>query len=235
MRGRLVMIAPRMKPCPTCPQLIPDDKVTCDKCARLTIDPNTNPKRSFPWQASSNIITTLISIAALFVAFWFPYLDKRENHELVARALDPQFQPGTNSNDAVFYVELALINRGNQSEIVRAVNLSLSDLNDSRSSQMAVFPHKLNQRIERGDRHVVRVSISDFRAFESKPKLLTVSVIAMAPDGTDIESSWPVLVCDIATDGRGGMRSPHTNAAQLVTVVSSERLPHQKVPSFGWP
>ena len=136
-------------------------------------------------------------------------------------------------NPPELYVEVALINRGTQAEIVRELHLHWSD-GEVPNQGGYVLTHVLNQRIEKGDKQVVRASITNFMMFDEKQKWLRVGVVGIAPDATDIESLWPILSGNFATNGRGGGFSYHSNMNQLVQVISNKRLAHQK-DNDRWP
>ena len=122
------------------------------------------------------------------------------------------------------YVDLALINNGNQSEIIRRVTLYYYDAEDANGGGLS--PHILNTQLTRGDKQVVHLVLDRKAVFTGKDVWLKVGVTAIAPDAEDIESKWLVAKFTLAPDGNGGQWSPYpTNSVQ---VISNERLPHQK-------
>ena len=77
-------------------------------------------KKRFSW--TQFLISTLIAIIGVGVSAWVAYIQNREHHDLVARVLKATFvTTPMNNGYPELYVDIGLINRGNQAEIIRRI------------------------------------------------------------------------------------------------------------------
>jgi hypothetical protein len=163
--------------------------------------------------------------AAMTNADWASY-QRNPNHDVVARVLkvgvvlrDYSYE----DTNGFAYVDLALINNGNQSEVIRRVTLYYAET--EAADDGAFSPRILNSLLAKGEKQVLHL-VLDRSAFRNKDFWLKVGVTAIAPNAEDIESKWLVARLNLASDGNGGSRSEYpTNA---IRVISNERLHHQK-------
>jgi hypothetical protein len=177
-----------------------------------------NSKRS----ADAAIIS---ASAAKTNADWASY-QRNPNHDVVARVLKlgvvlRDYSPEDTNGFA--YVDLALINNGNQTEIIRRVTFYYAE--NEMADDGPFSPRVLNSQLVKGDKQVLHLLL-DRSAFKNKNFWLKVGVTAIGPNAEDLESKWLVAKLSLASDGNGGTYSEYpTNA---IRVISNERLPHQR-------
>lgn len=172
-----------------------------------------------------SVIPIVISCIALSVSITVAYLQNRVHHDLAARVVRATLSILEQPTE--LYVETAVVNRGNQSEIIREIRLLVSD-DEKMQGGATIFRWVLNQRIEKGDKQVFKHSITNFHSFEGKSKWMNIEVVAIAPDLRDITCVWPVMSFNVATNGQGGGQSEHPDSSQSVQIISDKRLPHQR-------
>ncbi len=162
--------------------------------------------------------------AALTNAEWVTY-QRNPHHDVIARVLRANFVlRGYSPEDTngLAYVDLALINNGNQSEIIRYVTFYYNDGSGGTIND----PRIINLQLPKGDKQVLHLVLTRRFVFTGKDVEVDVGVTAIGPDAEDIESKWSVTKFSLAPDGNGGsMSRPPANA---VKVISNERLPHQR-------
>jgi hypothetical protein len=193
-----------------------------------TVYSASNTSRSADAATRSADAAAMSARAALTNADWVSY-QRNPHHELRARVL----RVGTvirgwseEDTNGLAYIDLALLNDGNQSELVRrvAIYYDSDELKDG-----GPVSHKiLNSVLVKGDRQVLHLLLDHQSVFTGKDVWLKLGVVAIGPDAEDLESKFLVAKFTLAVDGNGGQYSPYpTNA---IRVISNERLPHQKVP-----
>jgi hypothetical protein len=170
-------------------------------------------------------LSLILSAIALSISTRVAYIQYWPHNEVVARAINFSFMPGNGNTDPDISVDVAVVNRGNQAEIIRGLVLSYSYSNTLRADTQAF--KELNQRIEKGGKEVFRLKPHRDSVCVDHPVTISVGVVAIGPDLSDIESIWPLYKGLFSSDGRGGGGSYLPSAEDKVHVVSNERLPHQ--------
>ena len=184
-------------------------------------------KKAFSW--TQFLISTLIAIIGVGVSAWVAYIQNREHHDLVAKVLKIGFLPaGLRGQNGELYVDIGVVNRGNQAEIIRRLFLQISGTGEYSGFSQFIDARFVNQRIEKGDKQVVRASITNFMDFGGQQRLLSVGIVGIAPDASDVKCVWPITGFQIATNAQGGSLYEHTNAHDQIQVISRKRLSHQK-------
>jgi hypothetical protein len=180
---------------------------------------------------SSNF-AELSAKAALTNADWASY-QRNPHHELVARVLKVGLYlrgwgPSDNTNGVAF-IDVALINNGNQSEILRRATLYYADsTNENRTQETYQL---LNTQIPKGDKQVLHLVLDHGAAFVSKPMYVSVGLTAIGAEAEDIESIWRAAMFNLPPDGNGGSYSPYpTNA---IPIVTDQRLSTQRTVEWG--
>lgn len=184
-----------------------------------------NTSRSANAAIRSANAAAISASAAMTNADWVSY-QRTPHHDVLARVLRVGTVPrGFSEEDTngLAYVDLALINNGNQSEIIRRVTLYYDE---NESDGGIVSPQILNSQLPKGDKQVLHLVLDRKSAFTGNYLFLKVGVTAIAPDAEDIESKWIVAKMNLATDGNGSWVSPYT--AKAIQVISNQRLPHQR-------
>jgi hypothetical protein len=164
--------------------------------------------------------------AALTNADWVNF-QRNPHHDVIAKVL--KFRPvmaGYSSEDTngLAYIDLALINNGNQSEIIRRVNFYYYDKEDANGG--ITESHAINSQLPKGDKQVLHLVLDRGSTFTGKTVWLYIGVTAIGPDAEDIESKWLVTSFTLATNGNGGQWSD--NPQKSIQVISNERLPSQR-------
>jgi hypothetical protein len=183
-----------------------------------------NSTRSANAATRSATAAALSASAALTNADWAAY-QRNPDHNVIARVLRIQtVLRGWSSEDTngFAYVDLALINNGNQSEIIRRVRLYFFDSADATGGPYST--RILNTLLPKGEKQVLHLVID--RMALTNRVWLKIGVTAVAPDASDIESTWPVARISMSPDGNGGNFSE--SPSEPIRVISNERLPHQK-------
>lgn len=189
------------------------------------------------------ILAFVVSLFSLFISFRtsqfsLGYRRGYQDHDVVAKVLGMSAIPkGTSSivtNGEVF-VDLALINNGNQREIIREAFLCYAPSNDFEhlvSWQRDTAP--LNLQLDRGERRALHL-LNPFNAANTgRPMWLGVAVRAIAPEGDDIQVVWGVAAIELAPDGDGARYTYDKNKTPRMQIISNERLPHQKTTPDGF-
>jgi len=158
-------------------------------------------------------------------ADWISY-QRNPQHDVLAKVLRlgvVMRDYSREDTNGFAYVDLALINNGNQTEIIRRVTLYYAE--SEKADDGPFSPRILNSQLTKGDKQVLHLLL-DRSAFSNKDFWLKLGVTAIGPDAEDIESKWLVAKLNLASDGNGGSHSEYpTNA---IRVISNERLPHQR-------
>jgi len=181
-------------------------------------------------------IALLVSACSFMVAyralrFSMGYSRPNEDHDVVARVLKVSTRYGMTGSE--LFVDLALINKGNQNEIIRDAFLCYAPNDDFQSSAsgrtLQFTGEQLNIQLSKGDRRVLHLS-TPFNSFNTGKKMwLGVAVRAIAPNADEIEIAWPVCEINLAFDGKGGQISYSKDQTPLIRIISNDRLPHQKI------
>lgn len=171
--------------------------------------------------------------AALTNADWVNY-QRNPHHDVIATVLRfSTIMAGWSSEDTngLAYVDLALINNGNQSEIIRRVTFYYCDRDDPNSGMTE--PHFLNSQLPKGDKQVIHLKLDRRSAFSGKAVWFYMGVTAIGPDAQDLESRWLVTNFTLATNGMGGQWSAYST--KQIQLISNERLPTQHEQGPGTP
>jgi len=181
----------------------------------------------------------VISIGALLVSFFslgynLGYLRPHEDHDAVAKVLGVRTllkgfsSVGTNGE---LVIDIAVINRGNQTEIIRDVFLCYSDSKDFNGRARA-WQHSegaRNVQLPRGEKRALRISTQFNSLNTGKRMWLGVAARAIAPNADDTEVVWPVCEINLAPDGNGGSISYNKDQTPLIQIISNKRMPHQRI------
>ncbi|HWD93426.1 MAG TPA: hypothetical protein VG938_13875 [Verrucomicrobiae bacterium] len=185
-----------------------------------------NSYRSANQATRSADASSLSANAAKTNADWITY-QRTQDHDVIAKVLQVIFHSSIwraeNTNDSP-YIDLALMNRGNQSEIIRRVDFyySTSTNNPAKSTET----HVLNLQLPKGDKEVLHFTLNRKSIFTGKLTWLSVGVTAISPDGEDLESEWKVSEFNISTNG--GESRWETAATNQVRVISNTRESYQR-------
>jgi hypothetical protein len=143
------------------------------------------------------------------------------------------FSPISTNADVV--VDLAVVNRGNQNEIIREAFLCYAEtanFNSGGASWSRDTP-PLNIQLAKGDKRVVRLS-NVFNSLNTGKRLwLGVALRAVGPNADDLEITWPICEINLATDGNGGSVSYNKDQTPQIQILSNTRLPHQRLAPDG--
>jgi hypothetical protein len=182
------------------------------------------------------VISTVVSVIGLMFAQG--YLSPHENHDVVARTLKVNFEPGpfaSQGTNGELYADIAVINRGNQTEIIRDVFFCGSDQAQFSDSYKEYTPGGINFQLKPGDKHVFHLSaFGRNSSLYGKKFQLGLGVMAIAPDANDIVCTWKVSEITLAANGQGGGMSGNPSEWPIIQIISNKRLPHQKDATF-WP
>jgi hypothetical protein len=179
--------------------------------------------------------TASLIISVIALLFSMEYLRPHEEHDVIATVLKMKMamgNPGT-TNNGELYLDLALINRGNQTEIIRSATLYFSE-NENYAQGAAYQVQTLNLQLTKGEKYVVHLIADRDTVFSGKHLWVNVGVTAIAPNADDILSVWPVGQITLASNGQGGQMSYDPNNTPKIQVISDKRLPSQKRPDM-WP
>jgi len=182
-----------------------------------------NNSRSVDAANRSANAAAISAAAAITNAAWITY-QRNPHHDVTARILKSNFVlRGYSSEDTngLVYIDLALINNGNQSEIIRRVTFYYDD----GSSGTAYEPHILNLQLAKGDKQISHFVLNRKQVFVGTAVRVDIGITAVGPDAKDIESRWMVGQFTLAADGNGGSVSPIESS--IVKIISDERLPNQ--------
>ncbi len=193
----------------------------------------------------------IIPLIAIFISGWSLYIAKEslrisndslrfsmgyvrsfEDHDVIAKVLEvaPHLRaPEIGRTNAELCVDLALINKGNQKEIIREVLMCYAqDTNISSGVYSPVFStEQMNFQLDKGERRVMHM-VDRFHSLNTgKGMWLGVIVRAIDPKGDDIQVAWPVCPFNLAPDGNGASVSYSKDQMPQIRVISNERLPHQ--------
>ena len=177
----------------------------------------------------------LVALTALRFNLGFTRL--HEDHDVVGRVLDVRLFPKTMSKsgtNAELFVDLALINRGNQKEIIQdAFVCYAADTNfQARAAIRQYEPTPI--QLDRGDKRLLQLHEVYHSLNTGKKMWLGVIVRAIAPNTDDTEVVWPVCEIDLAPDGHGGSISYNKEQTPQIQIISNQRQPHQKLSTGGW-
>jgi hypothetical protein len=185
----------------------------------------------------------LVSMASLGVSFWslrysMGYARPHEDHDLVARVLGVSaLTKGFSSinTNGELTVDVAVINRGNQKEIVREAFLCYSDTNNFAVRGRTWFrTETLNVQLDKWEKRVFHLSNSFNPENTGKRMWLGVAVRAVAPNADDLEVSWPVCEINLAPDGNGSWVSYNKDKTPQIEIISNVRMPHQRISPDGF-
>jgi hypothetical protein len=129
------------------------------------------------------------------------------------------------SRDRGHPLDLALVNRGNQTEIIRSGFLLSSTNRDNLDSRFSFVA--LNEQLPKGEKKVVRL-VDRISTFDGTRKWLGVGVTVIDSDANDVETVWPITEINISTDGQGAWMSgfePETTPR--MQILSNSLQPHQ--------
>lgn len=179
----------------------------------------------------------IISAAALCVSlftlsFNLGLIRPHEDHDVVARVLGVSaLTKGFSSiqTNGEISLKLALINRGNQTEIIRETFLCYSETKelDQRSRTWRNFEPQQIVQLSKGEKRLLHIT-APFSSMNTDKRLwLGIGVKAVAPNADDIEVVWPVCEINLPSDGNGAWLSYNKDQTPLVQVISNKRLPHQ--------
>lgn len=162
--------------------------------------------------------------AAMTNADWASY-QRNPSHDVIGRVLQVgsilRDKPIEFSN-SVAYVDLALINNGNQSEVIRRVTLYYEATENAPYG--VVNSRILNSQLLKGDKQVLHFTVDRNNVYGLSNVWVKVGVTMIGPDANDIESKWLAAWFRFRPDG-AEWQFHGTNS---VRVVSNERLSHQK-------
>jgi hypothetical protein len=190
------------------------------------------------------VLAFIISLFSLGVSvkslrFSMGYTRPYEDHDVVARVLGVTARPKTVSSivtNGELFVDLALINRGNQTEIIRTASLCYSGSKDFNVRRLDWPPDnkQMNLQLNKGERRVLHL-LTPFSSANTGTRMwLGVAVRAIAPNADDTEIVWPVCEIELAADGNGAWVSYNKEQTPLVQIISRNRLPHQKLALDGF-
>lgn len=166
------------------------------------------------------------------------YIRPRIIHDVAGRVLNVVFYTRGMSKldtNGLFFVDLALINRGNQNEIIRHAKLSFADDKDFRTNHIrSIEEEKMDFVLTPGEKRVLRLNADRGIAFSGKRMWLGVTVRSIAPTAEDLDCHWPICTIELANDGNGGSYSFDRDTTPLVEIISNTRQPHQKAVGTGW-
>lgn len=189
----------------------------------------------FLWSAKGAALIAWVSlfVAGLTYLHETGHIRSAEDHDVVARVI--QVVPileGYTDEAPHLRVDVAFINRGNQTEIIRDVFLCYSPTNDfwtsGASSSVVVDGPDSNFMLASGEKRVVRLK-DKFNPMNTGEQMwLGVGVRAIAPNAEDIVSRWEVCQINLSSDGKGAWGSRNPEFAPVVKIISNTRLPHQQ-------
>ena len=138
-----------------------------------------------------SMASLLISLIALL--FSMEYLHPHEEHDVIATVLEMKtiMSDSETTNNGELYFDVAFINRGNQTEIIRNITLYFSE-NENYAQGCTYEIHKLDLLLSKGEKHVEHVIADRRSVFAGKQLWVNIGVTAIAPDADDIESIWPL-------------------------------------------
>jgi hypothetical protein len=190
------------------------------------------------------LLAIIISLCALAVSMAslslsMGYIRPIEDHDVVARVLGVSaLTKGYSSlvTNGELFVDVALINKGNQKEIIREAFLCYSDNRDfqDRGRSWQRNNTQLNVQLEKGEKRVQHISTPFNSVNTGKRMWLGVAVRAIAPNADDVEIIWPVCEIELATNGNGASTTYNKDQTPLIQVISNKRLPHQKLAPDGF-
>jgi hypothetical protein len=189
-------------------------------------------------------IPILISTAAFCVSLFsleynLGYIRPHEDHDVVARVLGVSaFTKGFSTivTNGELSVDLAIINKGNQTEIIREAFLCYSDSKEfgQRGRTWQRDNPQMNSQLNKGEKRVLHLSTPFNSVNTGKRMWLGLAVRAVAPNADDIEIVWPVCEIELAADGNGGWVSYNKDQTALIQVISNNRMPHQRIAPDGF-
>ena len=187
-------------------------------------------------------VPMIISVAALSVSFFslgynLGYIRPHEDHDVVGRLIGMRVITNgisANPTNRQLVADIALINRGNQTEIIRNAFLGYcySDHNHNFSDERMIKRNQnqqLNMQLAKGDRQVLHISTPLDFASRGAELMISVGVVAIGSNADDIETVWSASDITVTMDGAAAMLFAGKEIAPLVQIVSNERLPHQKI------
>lgn len=186
----------------------------------------------------------IISLCSLFVSFSsmrysMGFTRQYEDHDVIAKVLGVSTLTkgfSTIVTNGELSVNIALINKGNQKEIIRDAFLCYSESEDfqtrGRTWQRSGQP--LNIQLDKGEKRVLHLLTPYNDGNTGKRLWLGIVVRAIAPNADDIEVLWPVCQIELPADGNGGWVSYNKEKTPLMQIISNKRLEHQKLAPDGF-
>ena len=199
--------------------------------------PEPSQKSKTSKLAITSLVVALISLVFTVISnsYNLGFIRQREDHDVVARVVKATFVTkgfSVTDTNGELYVELAVINRGNQTEIIRDAFLCYSGSQSFVERSRSLNDQPLNLQLAKGEKRVLRLSAARGSIFGQGKVWLGVGIRSIAPNADDIECVWPVAQVEIAADGNGGGMSH--NESPMVQVISNKRMIHQKA-APNWP
>lgn len=155
------------------------------------------------------LVAVLISLCSLGVSctslrYSMGYTRQYEDHDVVARVLGVKAVLkgwSATSTNAELTVDVAIINRGNQTEIIREAFLCYSETNDFNGN--GIVRERGNSQtsiqLNKGDRRVLHLSTPFSSYNTNKRQWLGIALRAVAPNADDIEVVWPVCTIELVS------------------------------------
>jgi hypothetical protein len=184
-----------------------------------------------------SLFSLVVSISSL--RFSMGYTRLHEDHDVVARVLGVTALPkGISSieTNGELFADVALINKGNQKEIIREAFLCYADTNDfhMRGRTWQRSNPGLNVQLDKDEKRVLHL-LTPFSSINTGKRMwLGVAVRAIAPNADDLEIVWPVCEINLAPDGNGAWLSYNKDQTPQIQIISNKRLPHQHLAPDGF-
>ena len=192
------------------------------------------------WLKVVPVFAVLISLVSLGVSiqscrFAMGYARPNEDHDVVAKVLGVRtllkgFGATTN---AELRVDIAVINRGNQKEIIRDGQLCYSDTQNMQSATRTVPTQFQDVLLDKGEKRVLHL-VTPFNEVNTGKRLwLGVEIRAVAPNADDILVTWPVCQIELAADGNGAWVSYNKDQTPIIHIISNQRQSNQRLAPDG--
>lgn len=181
-----------------------------------------------------------VSIASLMISFKSfrfatGHARQNEDHDVVAKVLGVSaYTKGFSSTatNGELVVDVALINRGNQNEIIRGAILYYSENTNFNNFASEHFEPK-NFQLSKGDRRVLHLATAFNSSNTGKKLWLGVAIRAVAPNADDTQVLWPVCQIELARDANGASWSYNKDQTPTLQIISNVRLPNQTLVGDG--
>ena len=212
--------------------------------------PETRVAAELPgWLKTLLVVMPLLAFGVSVFSLWISFQSMRfttghtrlhEDHDVVAKVLGViplTPRQSANGTNAELVIDIAVIHRGTQTEIIREALLYYAEsTNFTASPTGAIISRGFkpeNVQLGKGDRQVLHLVTPWSSANTGKRLWVGVAVRAVAPNADDIEVLWPVCEINLAEDQNGSWLSWNKDQTPQIQIISNERMPHQRLVPDG--